>query len=309
MLTGDLRCGVAWSPLQRVKNDALWWLASIALAATRPLPIPVLRYLGRCLGAVAHALVPRARRIAIDNVGRVFPGLDAVERSALVRRCYATLGELLGETIAPLASHRFIPPLPVCARSLGLIDQARAEGRGVVFASAHLGPWESVAASLVAAGVPLVTLVRESYDPRFSRLYERLRTRHGVRVVWRASPGAAVQIVRTLRAGGVLGMPMDLCARVASCDAPFLGHDAPTAIGAARLAIRMGAVVVVGTAAPFGDGLQVTVTRIGTNDLPRQVAGEHELTRRINEELSRRILDLPHAWVWMHERWPSQTRV
>ena len=53
--------------------------------------------------------------------------------------------------------------------------QARREGRGVLFPSAHLGPWERVAPSLVACGVPLVTLARESYDPRFSRLYERLR--------------------------------------------------------------------------------------------------------------------------------------
>jgi KDO2-lipid IV(A) lauroyltransferase len=173
--------------------------------------------------------------------------------------------------------------------------------------------------------VPLVTVARESYDPRFSRLFEILRAAHGVRVVWRGAPGAAVRIVRTLRSGGVLGVPMDLRARVPSLDAPFLGHAAPTAVGAARLAIRTGAALVVGTAAPAGAcppkyatspgknpetrELVITATRIPTNDLPPGPRGVIELTSRINRELSHRILALPHSWLWMHERWRSETGV
>jgi Kdo2-lipid IVA lauroyltransferase/acyltransferase len=206
----DVRLGGTWTPLQRVKNDVLWALASLVLAATRPLPLGALRWLGRALGTASHTLALGARRTALGNVTRVFPELDDADRRALVRRCFATLGELLGETVALLRTDRPLVPLAVSEPSRELLEQARSEGRGVVFASAHLGPWERVAASLVAAGVPLVTLARESYDPRFSRLYERLRCAHGVQVVWRARPGAAGQIVRTLRSGGVLGVPMDL---------------------------------------------------------------------------------------------------
>ncbi|MBV9948513.1 MAG: hypothetical protein JOZ69_16810, partial [Myxococcales bacterium] len=117
-------------------------------------------------------------------------------------------------------------------------------------------------------------------------------------------------------------VPMDLRSRVPSCAAPFLGHDAPTAIGPARIALRAGAPVVVGSVAPVaadgpppglpGSGrprLQVTATRIDTHDLPRDPRraqeSARELTRRINDELSRRILALPEAWVWMHERWET----
>jgi KDO2-lipid IV(A) lauroyltransferase len=164
-----------------------------------------------------------------------------------------------------------------------------------------------VAASLVSAGVPLVALARESYDPRFSRLYERLRSAHGVRVVWRAAPGAAARILRTLREGAVLGVPMDLRSRVPSCDAPFLGRPAPTAVGPARIALRARAAVVVGTAAPgAGGSLVVTATRIDTSDLACDAQGARALTARINAELSRRILAMPHAWVWMHDRWKGE---
>jgi Kdo2-lipid IVA lauroyltransferase/acyltransferase len=332
----DLRLGETWSPLQRAKNDALWAAASFVLAATRPLPVTALRLLGRLLGSTAHAFASRSRRIALTNVARVFPDLADGQRRDLVRRCFGTLGELLGETVALLHSKRSLAPLRLSRQALDLFARARAEGRGVVFASAHLGPWEQVAASLVAAGVPLVALARESYDPRFSRLYEQLRSAQGVQTVWRASSGAAAGIVRTLRRGGVLGIPMDLRARVDSCEVPFLGHVAPTAIGPARLALRLGSAVIVGTVsvaeppdpvakpptafegpptreledlvAP-GGGAIVTATRIATGDLPPGRAGILELTRRINFELSHRILAFPHAWVWMHERWPAQTGV
>jgi lauroyl/myristoyl acyltransferase len=46
-----------------------------------------------------------------------------------------------------------------------------------------------------------------------------------------------------------------------------------------------------------------------SDDLGRDDAAARELTARINAELSRRILALPHAWVWMHERWNTRTGV
>jgi Kdo2-lipid IVA lauroyltransferase/acyltransferase len=313
----DLRTGGAWSRRQRAKNDLIFGLSVLALAASRALPLRALRALGRGLGAAAHALAGGARRTALANVRLVFPEMDQAARRAFVRRSFVTMGELLADAVA-LLRPRGGPLLVLAPGAREIIDEARREGRGVVFASAHLGPWERVAASLVAAGVPLTTLARESYDPRFTRLYQRLRGARGVRVVWRSpAPGAAgargagalattAGIVRTLRGGGVLGVPMDLRSRVPSCEAPFLGHPADTAVGPARIALRTGAAVVVGTVAPAGATLVITATRIPTSGLDSHGnEGARDLTMRINRELSCRILALPHAWVWMHERWTA----
>lgn len=305
----DLREGGRWTRLQSAKNLCIYAASLLALAASRALPLRALTAAGRAVGAAAHALAGDARRTALANVERVFPELEERERRAFVRRCFVTMGELLADAVALLrAAGRGGPLLPLAPEARALIDEARREGHGVVFASAHLGPWERVAASLVAAGVPLATVARESYDPRFTRLYEKLRGARGVRVVWRstARPTASTAgIVRTLRAGGVLGVPMDLRSRVPSCDTLFLGHRAPTPVGPARIALRTGAAVVVGTVAPSADGsLVITATRIPTTGLDLSTnGGADDLTARINRELSRRILALPHAWVWMHERW------
>jgi len=77
-------------------------------------------------------------------------------------------------------------------------------------------------------------------------------------------------------------------------------------VGPARIALRTGAPVVVGTAAPDqGGGWIVTATRIRTDDLGSSGEDAVELTARINAELSRRIRAMPHAWVWMHDRWAA----
>jgi KDO2-lipid IV(A) lauroyltransferase len=305
----DLRCGHPWAPAQRLKNDLLWALASTALGATRPISVAGLRVLGRALGLAAYRLAGSARRCANANVARVFVDTSDADRTRFVRRCFARLGELMGETVALLRPETTLPPLVLVPEAREALQCARATARGaqgVLFASAHLGPWERVAASIVSSGVPLIAVARESYDPRFSALFERIRSRAGVRVIWRGRPGAAAGIIRVLRGGGVLGIPMDLRSRVASRLVPFLGIPAPTAIGPARLALMTGAAVVVGSVAPGSDGsLVVTATPIPTGDLRPGEEGAFELTLRINAELSRRILALPDAWVWMHERWPE----
>lgn len=306
----DVREGGRWSLAQRAKNDALYVAAMASIAIATRLPRSWLRNAGRGLGRFAHAAIPGLRRIALANVERAFPSSSSEERAALVARTYARLGEELGDAVASLGPKRPIELLSFADGSRETLASALAEGRGVVFASAHLGPWERVAASLVAADFPLTVVAREAYDPRLTALYDRLRGGRGTRTIYRASPGAAAALLRVLRGGGLLGIPMDLASRVPSVDVPFLGTPAPTPVGPARLALRTGARVVVGTAAPGAGGtVVIEVSRVDTAGLAgtRERAEEdaRELTARINDVLGARIHAMPEAWPWMHPRWPA----
>jgi Kdo2-lipid IVA lauroyltransferase/acyltransferase len=302
--------GGAWTPLQRTKNDLLWLAIELVLAAVRPLPPRALRWLGRGLGKLAHACARSARRIARENVALVLPGLDPRAQRKLVQRSFATLGEAVGETLSLLRKGGRPAPLRLTPEAKAVFDDALRLGRGVILASAHLGPWERVASSLVSAGVPLVVLARESYDPRLSRIYDRMRAAGGVRVLWRGSPGATAGILRTLKRGEVLGVAMDLRSRIASTDVPFLGHPAATAMGPATIALKAHAPVVIATVAPAPqDALVVSASRIPTDDLGCDPDAVRTLTGRINDELSKRVLALPHAWVWMHPRWAAPREV
>lgn len=298
----DVREGGEWSLTQRAKNDTLFAMARAGLLLTH-LPEGVLVRLGAGLGWLIHRLSPGLRSLAITQLARALPGADA---HALAKRNFIDLGITLGRTAASLrASKERV--LPFAKRDRAVLDEALALGRGVVLASAHLGPFEEVATTLAAA-VPFVVVARESYDPRLGHVYRRLRRYD---TVYRGAPGAGMRMMRVLRRGAVLGIPMDLRTRAPSVDVPFLGAHAPTAIGPARIALRARSPVVVATVGPAGQRspdhasdppLAVTVTRIPTDDLDASDAGIEALTARINAELETRILAVPTLWPWMHRR-------
>jgi KDO2-lipid IV(A) lauroyltransferase len=305
----DLREGGAWTSRQRLKNHAIVVVVRGALAVLVPLPPRLLRLVGRLIGVLAFAFGPRTRHRALASAARVFPEMRARDRSGIVVRSYVSLGGHLGDAVASLDPRRPLVPLAVDEATLALLARLRVgpDGtrRGVLFASAHLGPWERVAATLVARGVPMTVLARETYDPRLGSIYGRLRAARGVRAIYRGHPGAPARIVRTLRDGGVLAVPMDIRSRVPSLETLLLGQQAWVPVGPARIALRMRTAVVVGTVAPDPSalgGLRVTCTEIPTVDLAPGPAGERALTTRLAAELSARIRALPHEWVWMHDR-------
>ena len=254
-----------------MKNDVIYAAVCALLLVVRAASREQMIRLGRRLGSFAHAFARRARARARRNVAMAFPRASAKEAAAVAHAAFVNLGGHLAEVVATLRHP--VPLLTFDEPSRQVLADALAEGRGVVLPSAHLGPWDRLAATLAAA-FPMTAIVRESYDPRLDAIVTRARTRVGFATIGRGSPGAATRIVRTLRAGQVLGIPMDVRTRAASVSVPFLGADAPTAVGPARLALRTGAPVVVSTIDP---AQRVTCTRIKTRDLGE--GADVELTR------------------------------
>jgi KDO2-lipid IV(A) lauroyltransferase len=307
---------------RRRKNDAIVALVRIAIAIASRLPKRALISCGGALGRAAFYLLPRERRIALENLQIAFPDQSPKQNRATAKQAYFTLGKTLGEAATHLAETPPTPtttstptstttstptPIPFLdSNSSRALFDAIADGRGVLLASAHLGPYERVASSLAQHGVPLLAVTKRAYDPRLEFVFRRLRSALSVRSVARDEAGAAMTMVRHLRKRGVLGIPMDLASRVSSITAPFFGAPARTAVGPARIALRIGAHVVVCTAARNASGeLVLHVASVATSDLDATPAGELVLTTRINEELSRRIRAMPDAWPWMHPRFAS----
>ena len=291
----DVRLGAAWSPRQRLKNDLLHALVRAALAITARLPRAAVALLCRALAAAAWLLLPRERALV---AARLEAGLGAPASPARVRAVFRRAGRTLADTLA------LLDPRERAARTLALAPGAAAvfraaldAGRGVVFVSAHLGPWERLAALCAEAGFPVATVARESYDPRFTALYDRLRAPRGVRSIYRGRPGAATAIVRELRAGRAVGFLVDLPARVPCARARLFGADADLPLGAARIALARRAAVIVGTCAPGPEGPVVRITRVDTADLLAGAAGEAALVERLASELDARITADPEAWL------------
>jgi Kdo2-lipid IVA lauroyltransferase/acyltransferase len=262
---------------------------------------------GRAVGAVAHRCLTRQRQQAEGWLRDAFGDSAPVS----TRDVFLGLGEELADAIR-LLNTREEPEttLELDAAVEPMLRQALKPGRGVVFATAHLGPMDRMAALIAARGFPVVTLARESYDPRFTALLYRARERRGVQTIFRGRAGAAEAIVRALRRGWIVGFPMDLAGRGMACmESEFLGRRVPMPLGPARIALRTGAVAVVGTPERgTGGPMRVTVERPEEQIAQDGMCSpDAKLTERLTHALDRRIRSLPDRWPWMYE--PAQATI
>jgi KDO2-lipid IV(A) lauroyltransferase len=315
----DQREGASWTRRQRLKNDLIHALILASLAVVRLLPRGLVLALCRALGALAYRVLPRERARARQ---RLTAGLGAAPPEARVRGAFLTAGETLADTLA------LLDPRERASRTLSLDPASRrafadalAEGRGVIYVSAHLGCWERMAALLAEEGFPVATVARESYDARLTALYERLRAPRGVRSLYRGRPGAAAAILRELRAGRAVGFLLDLPARVPSLDAPLFGAASPIPVGAVRLALRRRCAVLVGTTVPASGtipdvlqraparperaSVEVRIERVSLDDLASGPAGEAALVTRLAHLLGLRIAERPEAWLGLFAPRPA----
>lgn len=288
----------SWGRTQRLKNDVIFVVVWLAVSLVHVLPRGVLVVAGRGLGRLAFRVARRARALSEGNLRLAFPGED---HRALTRRNFLELGALLGDTLALLRAREPVR-LGFAPGAQEVLARARDAGRGVVLITAHLGPWERLAAALVAEGFPLTTPVRASYDPRLERLlHAPLRARRGVRALDRDASSTPLSLVRALRRGEVAGFLVDLNTRVSSVRTTFFGQQAWTPSGPARLALRTGAPVVAAFATR--DGIVVEEIRSAGARLEANDEAVVALTQAMTAHVERAVAREPERWIWMHDRW------
>jgi KDO2-lipid IV(A) lauroyltransferase len=300
----DRRLGESWTLGQWTKNTLIYWAVCSALGLADALPPGLLLALGRWLGQAAYMLLGRHRRTA-ERAIRVV--LEETNPRRVTRACFAALGQNLAVTLllrrpeVRAAECVLLPP-----ESRGQLEAALSEGRGLVFVSAHLGPFELVAATVAELGFRPAVVVRESYDPRLDRLVDAHRVGRGIEVIHRGISGSSGRIVRALRQGRPVGFLTDLGGRVKSSPTMLLGCKVDAPIGPSSIALRARCPLVVGTLSPLVESSRplgrppwfaLDITRIDAPDEPL-------LRQSVADELSRRIRDAREHWLWMAPGFP-----
>jgi KDO2-lipid IV(A) lauroyltransferase len=250
-------------------------------------------------------LLGRHRRTAERAIRAV---LEETNPRRVTRACFVNVGENLAVTLLlrrPEVRATECVLLPPSSHSL--LDAALSEGRGMVFVSAHLGPFELVAATVAELGYRPAVVVRESYDSRLDRLVDAHRVGRGIEVIHRGVSGSGGRIVRAIRQGRPVGFLTDLGGRVKSSPTMLLGCQVDVPIGPSTIALRARCPLVVGTLRP----LRVESSRpLGRPpwfalDITRIDAPDEPLLRQwVADELSRRIRGAREQWLWMAPRFP-----
>jgi KDO2-lipid IV(A) lauroyltransferase len=289
-----------------VRNYLLARLIGAVGAALRLVPFRIAVGIGARLGGGAYRLLGRERRRALRHLGMAFPGVAPGVRARLAREAFRNAGR----SFAELARWRYVRQRLgelVTMEGIEHVRQGLGMGRGLVAVTGHIGNWELLAATFAQLGYPLHVVARRVTDDRFDALITAFRLEAGVRVIQRDDPLALQEVIRALRAGGLVALLVDQDTRGPGVYVPFFGHLAHTSPGAAIIALRTHAPVVGAFIQRRPHGHHVRIEPVyGFQPAPGRRPSVEELTARIGAAIEEQIRRSPGEWVWWHRRWRRQ---
>ena len=186
--------------------------------------------------------------------------------------------------------------------------QARADGRGVLVLTAHLGAWELSSFFHSLMGYPMGLVIRRLDNTRVDALVNGIRTMHGNRVLHKDD--FARGLLKAMHAGQTVGILMDTnMTPPQGVFVPFFGVEACTASGLARVAQRSGAAVLPGFLL-WERAERRYVLHFGPQ-LTLQQSGDAEADALANTAMFTRTLEdyirrYPEQWLWVHRRWKTR---
>jgi KDO2-lipid IV(A) lauroyltransferase len=283
-------------------------VAWMILRALEVLPRRLALKVSQAVGALAYLVLPHLRRHAEANLCLALPELDEQKRAAIKRGVFRNLGRLLGEVSQfPKFNRANIEKIVVYEGLQNYLD-AVAQGRGVILLTGHIGAWELSVYAHSIYGYPMAFLKRNVDNPLVEQLAESRRARYGNRSI--DKKGSVREVLKTLKAGGVVGILADLNAtREEGVFCDFFGVPACTTAGAATLALRTGAVVLPGyliwdeAARVHRLHFEKPIETINTGNQKEDVQTN---TARYTQALEAVIRRHPDQWLWIHRRWRTR---
>ncbi len=291
-----------------VRTYVEYGIAWVILHTVSLLPRSLAIRAGYAVGSLARRVLPHLDEHAEINLRIALPELEAEERARIKRNVFRNLGRLLGEISQfPRLNREKIASI-VVYEGLENYKQAVASGRGVILLTGHIGAWELSVFAHSIYGYPMSFLKRNVDNPLVEALAESYRSRFGNRSIDKKN--SIREVLKTLKAGGVVGILADLNAsREEGVFVDFFGRPACTTAGVATLALRTGAVVLPGyllwdeKAQIHRLHFEAPVETIDTGNQKEDVITNTARYAKVLESIIRRH---PDQWLWIHRRWKTR---
>lgn len=262
------------------------------------------------IGALLHRLDKRHRQRAEAHLVSCFPDWprERIEETA----------EASMRFLAQLAVEIFLAPRLISAdnwhervRLVGLEPAVQRVLRRepMILLTGHCGNWEIWGWVLSTLGVPLHALARPLDNPIIWRWFAGIRQKRGLRLVTKW--GAADDMIRILKGGGMLGVIADQNAGDQGLFVPFFNRLASTYKSLGLLALRYDVPIACGHAVRLGDDLRYELRLddfIDPSDWRGQPDPAFYIAARYNKAMEEMVRAHPQNYLWMHRRWKSRPR-
>lgn len=250
-----------------------------------------------------------AHRTTLRNIRLAFPDWDEAGVNTVALRAWENVGRIAGEMphLADFDPDRRDGRLVILGEER--LEHIERSGRPAVIISGHFANWELVAAVLSRRLSNCQITYRAANNPFIDRRIARARYAYGVHVLTPKGAGTR-DLMRALSRGRAVALMNDQKFNQ-GIPAPFFGHEAMTAPGPSRLALRYGCPLIPVTTSRIGPA-RYCVTVHDPIEPPPGLEGAlavSDMVARINRFMEARIREAPDQWFWMHNRWPKEAWV
>lgn len=283
----------------------LFWVHVVSSWLVRLLPARVSYTVVSLFAPVVSPLWGRQYRHALNNMERVLgPRPDPGEVRRQVRNVFRNYAKYMVDLLR----------LP-CARPDEMeekfkvfgfehIEEALERGRGVVMVTAHIGNWDMAGALLAARGYPVNVIVETLQPKRWNDLVQKIRTLTGMRAIPLES--GVRHMLHALRRNEILAILIDRPLTERGVPVTFFDKATRVPGGAATLALRAGAPLIVAAALRTRDGFEAHLSPVievqRSGDADRDV---QHLTQRVMSWLESVIRKHPDQWFMFRNMWPE----
>jgi len=263
-------------------------IASLPRGASLSLAIRVAKLLDRA--------APRLRRAGRENLARA----GYTNADTLIVGNFVSLGRLLHSFAHLPRIHVGNVREWIDYEGFEHYEEAKRRGKGVLFATGHLGNWELSAYAHALLTEPMSFVVRPLDNPLLDAFVARRRAGSGNRVIEKKD--FARGLMRALKANEAVGILVDQNAMADDgIFVDFFGAPACTSPVFAKIAARSGAAVLPGFAV-WREGRFV----LKFYPLVEMTGDEREDTQRVQRAVEVAVREYPEQWLWIHRRWKTR---
>jgi lauroyl/myristoyl acyltransferase len=271
------------------------------------LPIGWLKVGGFLAGMLAFLFAHGARRAVLANLRVVLPDASENRRRRIALRTFVhgawSYIELLG-----VARRMSLEDLDAAYPAPGWVhfERAKAEGKGIIIATAHLGQPSNASQLFLLRGIPASAIVERLEPPALHELIAGMRGHYGMRML-PLGPTALRGAVAALRRGELVGIVSDRDVAGTGEIFQFFGRPTRVTTAPAAIARRTGAMILPSIAyrTQLFQGYGVIEEPFFVEHTKNPSDDVRKATERIIAHLEVAIRRHPEQWSVFSEIWPA----
>ena len=270
------------------------------------LPYSFILAIGKFLGRIYYRLAAKQRKRALQQIQERLQ-LSEQEAENIIRSLFCKLGQTFLEVMyTPSLTKETIKTL-FTIENRHYLEEALAEGNGVVFYTGHVGNWEWLGASLAMEGFPMTSIIRRQPNDQHTRLLNEYRVQSGIEV-FACRSAEIVSAAKALKQGKVLGFLADQDAGVDGIFIEFLGKMSATPSGPAVFSKRFKAPVIPAFIIRRAQGGHRIILHppLRYEDTGKPQEDARRLTIQMSRVLEDTIRRYPDEWIWFQKRWNTK---